>query len=313
MQEPAHARGAPPHPRRARIDRGPTLVAAAVMLALAASSAGVAHPALERQIADLDARIAASPNDAELLVRRGELHRHHRDFGAAEADFRRALGIAPTSGAARLGLGRLLTDMGRHAEALEAFDPLIEAEPRSPAARAARARALAAVGRHLEAAADLTVALAADDPRGRPEQYIDRARALVAAGPEHREQALAGLLEGLERLGRPVTLELEALEIEIDLGRNDAALARLDRLARETPRPETWWIRRARLLESLGRPAEALETYRRIVDSLESGKAPRRQTRAVQQLVEEARLAVERLALLNGSRGAGDPTPSRSP
>ena len=69
-------------------------------------------------------------------------------------------------------------------------------------------------------------------------------RALVAAGPKHIDRALAGLDEGLKTLNHPVTLQLYAIELEIDHLRYDSALARLDQIASRSVRKETWLIRR---------------------------------------------------------------------
>ena len=44
-----------------------------------------AHPEIDTQIDDVSARIASEPSDALLLVRRGELHRVHRDDPARRA------------------------------------------------------------------------------------------------------------------------------------------------------------------------------------------------------------------------------------
>ena len=56
------------------------------------------------------------------------------------------------------------------------------------------------------------------DEGGRPipTYYLERARALVEAGPEHFGEALRGLDEGSARLGHPVTLEPYAIELGIE-------------------------------------------------------------------------------------------------
>ncbi|MBI3880320.1 MAG: hypothetical protein HY301_09695, partial [Verrucomicrobia bacterium] len=49
-----------------------------------------AHGDVHERLAAATAELEKNPADAVLLVRRGELHREHRDWGAALADFGRA-------------------------------------------------------------------------------------------------------------------------------------------------------------------------------------------------------------------------------
>ncbi|MCH7781151.1 MAG: hypothetical protein IH848_09905, partial [Acidobacteria bacterium] len=60
----------------------PVLLVSAVCLLVRAD----AHPGINEQITALDERIAATPTDATLYLRRGELYRIHRDWAQAESD-----------------------------------------------------------------------------------------------------------------------------------------------------------------------------------------------------------------------------------
>ena len=58
------------------------------LLLLCASALTVLpHGMLDAQIADATRAIAADPGNGQLYVRRGELHRLHRDWPQALADF----------------------------------------------------------------------------------------------------------------------------------------------------------------------------------------------------------------------------------
>ena len=128
-----------------------------------------------------------------------------------------------------------------------------------------------------------------------PELFIARARALVAAGAKHHEEALRGLEEGLALLARPVTLELEALEIELTLKRFDDALARLDRLAAAAPRPEPWLVRRGEILERAGRLADSRRAYTAALDSISTLPQARRDSSFFAKLEQQAQAALERI------------------
>ena len=86
------------------------LPAAAIVFSL--SLPLLAHPGIDVQIADLTERIAATPNDARLYLRRGELYRLHRDWKEAESDLRHARKIDPELSVVDQSLGRLMLDAG---------------------------------------------------------------------------------------------------------------------------------------------------------------------------------------------------------
>ena len=61
-----------------------------------------------------------------------------------------------------------------------------------------------------------------------------------------------------------IQLEELALRCELALGRVDAALARIDRLAEGAPRPEVWGERRVEVLQQASRAGAALMACREL-------------------------------------------------
>jgi tetratricopeptide (TPR) repeat protein len=273
---------------------GAICVLAAGLLALPAAQA---HPDLDWQISQMTTRIEADPRDAQLYLQRGELHRQHRDWSAAEADFLRARALQPDLAVVDFHIGQLKLDADLPKKAKQALDRFLAKEPDHARALVARARALARLGQPLAAVRDYDRALQAHgkDHRPEPTYYLERARALADAGPEHLDTAVKGLDEGLERLGQPVTLQLYAIELELERGRHDAALARLDRIASRANRQESWLVRRGEILESAGRTVEARGAYAAALDALEKLSVSRRGSRAMQRLQAQAVAALERL------------------
>jgi predicted Zn-dependent protease len=266
---------------------------ASVLLGVAAWG----HPDLEEQIADVNLRIEQQPGDASLWVQRGELYRLHREWDRAEADFRQARKLDPGLQAVDFLIGRMYLEAGRPAEAKVLLDRFLAVEPDHATARIERARALVELKQPLAAAQDYTEALGDLGERGRPipAHYLERAHALVSAGPAHVPEALRGLDEGLERLGQPVSLQLYAIELELARGSHAGALARLDRIASQAKRQETWLVRRGEILESAGKPAEARAAYRSALAAIESLPVSRKGTRAVTELQGKAEAALGRL------------------
>jgi tetratricopeptide (TPR) repeat protein len=254
------------------------------------------HPAIDQQIQDLTARIDESPTDAKLYLRRGELHRIHRDWSKAEADYRTSLRLDPQLEIADYCLGRLKLESGDPAEARLSLDRYLAKRPTDPEALAARARALSALGKHVEAAKDFTGAID-NAPNGtpRPEYFLERARALEAAGPSHLAEALTGLDDGVERLGDVITLQLYAVDLELARGNYEGALERLDQISAGSVRQEPWLVRKATILEAAGRKEDARAAYEQTLTSIGKLPSSRRNNKAVARLEHEAREALKRL------------------
>ena len=100
----------------------------------------------------------------------------------------------------------------------------------------------------------------------------------------------------MDRLGPVVALAMSAIEIEVDLGRFDSALARVDLLATRSPRQETWLAQRGEILEVAQRPEEAHASYLRVLAEIENLPAQRRRTSAMSRLRSRARDGLARLA-----------------
>ncbi len=256
------------------------------------------HPGIPSQIEDLTRQIAAAPENAALYLQRGELRRLHREWKAAEADYGRCLRLDPDLAGVDLGLGRMYLESGRPAEALAPLDRYLAGQPGDGAALAIRGRAHADHGAHRAAAADFDRAIAAYRAQGSrppPDLFLDRARSLTAAGDGRGIEALRGLDEGLALLGNAVTLELEAIEIELSLDRFDAALARVDRHLDNGRRSGPWLMKRGAILEQAGRHGAAAGVYRQALEAFETLPASRRSTPAAARRIEEIRTALRRV------------------
>jgi len=275
------------------------MLAWAVVSLLALASAlvcpheGAAHSDIAEQIAAVTARIEVEPRRADLFLKRGELHRAHRDWAPALADYDRAAALDPGLTSVDLARAAVGLDADTPGAALAAIERFLARRPGHADGLALRARILARLGRPLEAAEDWGRAIAASS-RPRPELYLERARALAAAD-RRLDEALATLDEGIRRLGSVVTLELAAAELEISVARYDAALARVDRLAAAAPRREQWLLQRGEILERADRAAEAREAFAAALRAVEALPDARRRTRAVEDIETRSRSALRRL------------------
>jgi tetratricopeptide (TPR) repeat protein len=259
------------------------------------SGAAFAHLGVHEQIEALDRQIEADPANAELHLRRGDLHRIHGDWPASEKDFATARRLQPDLADVDLCEGQMRLEAGDPARAVQCLDRFLGGDPGHVKGLVLRAQALAAQAKYCEAAADYDAAIAQfhGDRKPRPEMYLERARAQAALGAEYLYNAVCGLDDGIARLGPVVSLELFAVELEVKRGDFEAALARVRAAASAAQNKATWLVREAEILEAWGRLAEARQAYVTALGTLKKQGA--RQTPASRQLEERLEKAIDRL------------------
>ena len=244
------------------------------------------HGDVHLQITELTQKIAATPDNPELYIRRGELYRLHRLWDAALADFETARTLPKAPETLDLSFGRLYVDAGWPETGRAVLTRFLKTHPDYGEAYVLRGRALVQLDLPLNAAGDFSAAIKASG-MPRPELYIQRAQALTQAGPDHWVEALEGLDEGIEKLGPLVTLQLPAIEIELKRQSYDKALARLETVAAQSPRKESWLKRRGDILQLADRQAEAIRAYKEALRAIESLPPARRNVPAIQELILE--------------------------
>jgi tetratricopeptide (TPR) repeat protein len=254
-----------------------------------------AHGPLDEQIADATKEIALHPHDASLYLKRGELHHFHEDWPAALADFDTAQQIDPQFSIIDLYRSKTCLAAGEAHQAKKAIDRFFQHNPNLLEGFLTRARILVRLNEFERAATDYTLVVdKLDDPT--PDIFVERARALESAGESRYHEALAGLDEGLRRIGPVVTLQLFAIELEVKLSRFDSALVRLETVAAQSPRKEKWLMRKAEIFIKAGRPDEAAQAYTDALDAIATLSPTRRQHKAVREMEGNIRSALENLS-----------------
>lgn len=251
-----------------------------------------AHGGIAERIAVLDAQIAQHPTRADLFVRRADLYRESRRWNDALADLDRAERIDRTLASPPLVRAHLHLDREQWQSAVDAATAVLARQANNVDALVVRARASTRLKRADAAAADYSAALALQPL---PDLYLERARVFASAPATGPERALRSLDEGIAQLGPIVTLELAAIDLELRLERYDRALARIDAIAVQTTRKESWLARRGAVLERAGRRGEALAAYRAALDAAAALPDRLRKTAASMALVAEVRADITRL------------------
>lgn len=245
----------------------------------------LAHEGLYEQLAKVTQQIRTEPNNGSLYLKRGELYRQLRQWQNALSDYDRASRINPLFGPLLVETeflrGRMWLQAAQPKLAERSLSLFLQAKPESAEAWLLRARAFEQLKKHREASADFTRAIELTS-QPKPDVFIERAKAQLNA--KQPEEALSGLEFGIARLGQIVTLQLQAIEIELKLKRWDAALNRLDQISAQSLRKESWLARRGEILLLAGRKPEAQQAFKQSLLAIENLPANLRQTRAIEEL-----------------------------
>lgn len=235
-------------------------------IAAIAPQRACAHGELMIRIADVTRQIKAATNHvAPLYLERGELHREHLEWDAAESDYARVERLQPGLLAVDFCRAIMLDDAGRTLAAEATFNKVIARSPTNGEALVGRARVRMKLGKQKLAISDFENGLKLlADPK--PEYFLELAHAWE--NQKRGNDALRTLDEGIARLGPLVSLEAFAVELELARKNTDAALARLDAIIQQSPRKEDWLARRGEILLNAGKPAEARNAYQAALASI---------------------------------------------
>jgi tetratricopeptide (TPR) repeat protein len=260
-------------------------------LMVGVSQPAFAHGELHDLIDKITREIALKPNNPYLYLNRAELHRGHSDWDAALADLERAEALSNQWSLVHFAKSRLFLSAEWYQSAKVTADRFLDKEPGNLEGLVVRARARVKLADPVGAADDFTRAIAVADPPT-PELYLERSQALATAGAGYQDRALQGLEEGLAKLGPIATLQMAAIEMEIQWNRVDAALARVDKIMAQAPRKETWLARRGEILRQAGRNDEAAQAFRAALKELEALPSHRRTVPAMAELENRIRQAL---------------------
>ncbi len=249
-----------------------------VLTLLLSAPAWADRPAAAR-LADLDARVAAAPDDVELRLRRAAL----RLRAGMPVDALADLAEVP-DGDLRKQLLRAEVHavLGSDDLALADLDALLAGRPDHAAARDARAHLREPAGDFAGALADAT---AAHEAGPTVDRTLTRARLLVVVadrreddaadvGAAHREAA-GVCAASADALGGAAVLRLAAADHYAAGDRVDLALAQVDLLLEASPEHVPWLALRADLLDQAGDPDAARTVRRHALHHLEEQLAIR--------------------------------------
>jgi tetratricopeptide (TPR) repeat protein len=204
-------------------------------------------------------RAAEAPGtEALYILSYAELCRKRVDCGAALALTRRALSLDPDSAPAWHSLGSQLLDMGDYAASRTSLERASRLDPKLWRPRAALAVLAALVGNPEEALARFAPLLA--DDGGTAEVIAQFARVLQVLG--RHEEALLQIERAIQLDPDCVDHRWRAVDMEMELGRRQAALARVEVIEVRFGRDACLLAYKATLLRLTDRVQEAVALCR---------------------------------------------------
>ena len=245
---------------------------------------GPVHEGKHEQIDAATAAIEAAPEQVALRLARAEIYLQHRELQACADDLDFALTMASQDRAIVWLRARL--DFAQHdfAAALQQTELFLSTKvgvAERQAALVLRAKCLTALSKKEPAIAAWSLAIK-ENTRVLPDWYLQR-----AALQDSLATAIQGLDQGIKRLGPVVSLLLRAAEYEQQSGQTDAAIARIQELADQSPRQETWLKMQGDILLRAGRTELAADKFRQARDAWGQLSHKRRNTPSMQRLLLE--------------------------
>ena len=257
--------------------------AAILALALLLSIQTSAHEASQDQIAQLNSAILEDPEDPDLFLKRGAIYQEIGEWKKAAEDYDLAQKFStqenPDLDLARAGL---LFDMGKFSAAQTELNRCLKKYPTYLNAYLLRARTFVRLGSFTAAISDYDIVLKSSSE---PEYFVERAEAWQSNG--NIGAALSGLEEGIRKLGPIVSLELKAVDLELEQKKFQSALNRIDFLVHHSARKENWLLIKGNILEKAGRPKEAKQVYRKALNAIASLPIELRNTAAMKDLTKQ--------------------------
>lgn len=255
-----------------------------------------AHGTSHELIGAATREIASRPDHAPLYLRRANLHLEHGDWHACLLDVDEAERRQTQDLGAGFVRARAQAAGGFFADAKVTLDKFLAAHPLDAAALMERARVLSTLGKKAEAAEEFVRAMS-HAQETEPDRIFELAALLCAAGRE--ADALAAIDGALKATpGVPSLVEC-GVKIEIGRGNFDGALRRIAEAISAATIKEPLMARRAAVLAQAGRIAESLAAWRELHARLATLPAAQRDSHAMSSLSERTRHAIGALTSLH--------------
>lgn len=204
-----------------------------------------------------------------------------RDFVAAEKELQRALELKPDSANVLNALGCVYIEEDRSEQAAKAFQSAIAFKPRWTDPHFNYGRLLKKTGQDDEALTEFKTAVEVGPLNATARLYL--AQELAERGQDSEAEAE---YRSSIQLSASLTARRNLVDILLKTGREDAAVAMLQQMAKEYPFDSTTHMKLGRLLEKEGKSAEAEKEYQATLVTDPANLEARAALRRLKSLVE---------------------------
>lgn len=224
------------------------------------ASGGLADARPSEELAESRRRASTSGCDEAAEARIGSVALRQDALPEAREAFHRALRCSPDYLPALVGLAQVSLESGNAAEAVGILKPAVQRFPDSDRVRLLLAEALARNG---EAAAAAVEFEAIDVTSRDPDTLVKYSAVLVSAG--RRQDGIRVLDEAIDRLGPVPGLLHRVTDLEVEAGKLESALARIESLPSATREQVVWRVRAAEIAAKLERRDYAYDLASSVV------------------------------------------------
>lgn len=243
-------------PSRARFSLKNRLLIPLLLSIVCPHPAGFAHPGASSTIEHFSHAIEHKPDDQALYMRRGIAYSNDGQFDKALADFERAKKLGEPV-VVSFDLGVLHYRRRNPQIAKDYFDEYLDVFPVHLGCLEYRARLLRDMGEYEASVADFRKLFELQH-RPNPGHYLSVVTMLVASDAEEGVVLSLKLLDsGIDKLGLIPQLQKRAIQLEVDRGRTDLAIKRLETLKPVLGRSPDWKVDMAVLQLQLGKKEAA--------------------------------------------------------
>ncbi len=228
-----------------------SLIAIVLAVLSACPSQAQAHGAYHDVVEGIARKLVVTPDDAALRFKLACAHQEHGEWEQALIECERVRRLSSGEHEVELIEGMALAEGGLHEAAKGVLDVFLTKQPRHASALAQRGKVLLKLGKRVEAQNDFAEALRLDS-------HAPAAWWLEAA---QAGKAVEVLRKALQAHADDPEILTASLDAELKAGNADEALRRVDALQKIAPRAEPWMARRAEVLTTAGREAEAREAW----------------------------------------------------
>jgi len=263
--------------------------------------------ALRKATGDMDKTIAANPNDARALARRGMLYLGADDDAHAQADFDAALRIDPANATGHYGRAVILDDHGRYTEAIVEYDLSIATDPRAYASLNARGLAYWHLDKFDAAIDDFTRAISVSDSPLRTSEALEN-RGMAYRDKDDPDRALQDYDAALKAYPTAEHVQYNRAVALADKHAYDAAIDAVNIYIRSKPSDADGWRKRGWIYLQTGRPDLALPDLGQAIKLDPNLAIAYRDRAAVYAKTGQAKLAEADLKTMRELQGAGAQT-----